>query len=76
MRGWPQDFDVTAEAIMDGKYGYHEAVLKLIVLETRLEDCEGGAEKALLTKREVRKCFKCVKPGHLANACRKYSNSV
>lgn len=71
LRGLPKEFDVTAEAIMISEQNYNQAVAKLIVRETRLEDLEIGREKAMATKgvADTRTCHNCGKLGHLAKNC-------
>lgn len=64
-------FDVTVEAIMGGTYSYHEAVSKSMVRETRLQESEDNAEKALLkrTQRIGNKYYICRKVRHISRAC-------
>lgn len=66
------EFDVSAEAIMDGKHSYYEAVSKLIIGGTLIEDTLEMEEKAFVAKTFVnknKKCYPCGIVGHLAKDC-------
>lgn len=66
LRGLTKDFAITAEAIIDGSFTYHEAVSKLIVCEIRPHKSDEVTEKAVATQKRVVKCSNCRKEGHLA----------
>lgn len=49
LRGLSKDFDVAAETIMSGNYSYDEAVAKLMIRETKIQDVERVSSKAMIT---------------------------
>lgn len=51
LRGSPPDFDVGAEAIMYGKYLYHDVVSMVIFRETCFEDMTEKQVKAFVANR-------------------------
>lgn len=71
------DYNIIVEAIMVMKHTYKQAVVKLIVRKTRMQDREVSNEQALatMTKRERRKCNGCGKIGHALRDCRQKKKS-
>lgn len=63
-----KEFDITVKANMSTAKTCNEAVSKLIVKETRLEESEKSVEKTLLThKGDPRKhCYTCVTLGYFS----------
>lgn len=68
LRGPPKDFDITAETIMSTGHDYNQAVSKLIVIETHLNEIDANRGKAMayMTVQEVGKCHVCGNPGNIA----------
>lgn len=76
IRGLPYDYDVTAEAIVDIKQKFLEAVAKLITREMRLLEKETTPAQALVTwaGKEIRSYYICGKHEYLVRDCRQKSN--
>lgn len=52
LRRLPTDFDVTAESIMATEYGFHEALLKLVVRKSGFKQTEDRTEIAMIKRTE------------------------
>lgn len=75
LRELPREFDKSAEKIMECRCGYHKAVAKLLVRETRLNDSKMETEKASIAQKETKRCFAWDKPEHFARECRNHKGS-
>lgn len=52
-RGFPKEFDVTAEVTPGLMNSYHQSVSKLIIIETRLKDLDSEPKKTMVTERKA-----------------------
>lgn len=67
-RRFPKDYNMAAEGIMSSEHDYVQALLKLKVRQTRLNNLKGSCNN-LVTYRTIHekwKCHNCGKKGHIA----------
>lgn len=66
-----KSFEICPEVIIDGSYTYHEAVLKLISLEVKLQETEDCPETAWVVSGNSKKFNACGEMEQLPKYCRK-----
>lgn len=63
-RGLPSEYNVASETVMSAKLGFHEAVFRLAVRETRVKTKElSGAKTSLKFTKGTQKCYALGKKG-------------
>lgn len=62
---------------MTGSYSYHEALVRLVMRQTGIENMETSSEQAMVTKygSNPKKCDVCGRLAHLARSCWRNSSA-